>query len=876
MNGNISVEDEHQGLEGQVKELKRQVAQLERELRKSARLASHSSAIMEAKTQLSKTLEAANRMQSRYMDIIITNSPNPMVLLDGENRILLATGQLFKLTGAENHAYIKGLPLRDVAYRAFGESGAELLSALAERVLETKEPLEVNEWLDWEGTRKYYTVQLLPVSDADTVIGVLIVLFDLTDLMNEKLKADQANLAKSAFLAKMSHEIRTPMNAITGMSELILREDISSAVREYTTDVKNASANLLAIINDILDFSKIESGKMEILSSEYELASLINDAVAIIRMRLVDKAVDFIVNIDCTLPNIAVGDEVRIRQILINVLTNAVKYTSSGSIRLKVTGKRTAEDEIELGFEIADTGIGIKEEDLGELFGDFVQFDAEKNRNIEGTGLGLAITRKLCLAMGGDITVSSRYGAGSVFTVYFPQKVNDFAPIAAVKSPETKKVLIYKIPAIHAESISESLDNLRVRNKIAADDAELRAALNEAYDYIFVHSVAFEQQRRVLKEAGFKGTVVIVSAFGNFPPGDGARSIAFPVHSIAIANVLNNVATISKYTDNESVRVRFSAPSVRVLLVDDIATNLRVAEGLLAPYDMRLSTCLSGEDAIYLCKENDYDIIVMDHMMPGMDGIETTRVLREAGCDVPIIALTANAVSGMREMFLENGFDDYLAKPIEMSKLNEAMERWIPAEKRVKTGERPIAPAAAPTIHIDGVDVRRGIEMTGGEERDYLEVLALFRRDARERMPVLCAVPDGDGLPLFITQVHAIKSASASIGAAELSEQAALLESAGRRGDFAAIRGNLSGFTRELDTVLEGIRAVTAPETADAPADRELLLRLKAALEAEDIAETDRLLEQCSLPDIADFVLMGSFGEAAQAVGEIINIRALS
>jgi signal transduction histidine kinase len=324
-----------------------------------------------------------------------------------------------------------------------------------------------------------------PSSEADTIIGVLIVFFELTELMNEKLKAEQENYAKTAFLAKMSHEIRTPMNAITGISELILREEISPIVREYAIDVKNSSANLLSIINDILDFSKIESGKMEIVTAKYQFTSLINDVITIIRMRLREKQVHLVVNVDCTLPNYMIGDEVRIRQILLNLMSNAAKYTHEGCIHLKIRGESNPEIEkkntglVTLIFEITDTGIGIKEENIGKLFGDFVQFDTEKNKNVEGAGLGLAITRKLCLAMGGDVTVASRYGEGSSFTAIIPQEATEYIPLAAVEDAETKGVLLYKTIGVHTKSTSDSLDNLGIQSRVVINDDELSAALAE-------------------------------------------------------------------------------------------------------------------------------------------------------------------------------------------------------------------------------------------------------------------------------------------------------------------------------------------------------------------------------------------------------------
>ncbi|MDR0858620.1 MAG: response regulator [Oscillospiraceae bacterium] len=703
----------------------------------------------------------------------------------------------------------------------------------------------------------------------------------------QRRKAERANESKSNFLAKMSHEIRTPMNAIIGMSELVLRENSSPAIRENTISIKHAGINLLAIINDILDFSKIESGKMDIAAAEYQFSSLINDVISIIRVRLTEKPIVFAVNIDGKLPNTVIGDEVRIRQILLNLLTNAVKYTNEGSITFKISGDWKADkSEVRMFFEITDSGIGIKEDDLGKLFDDFTQFDEKRNKFVEGTGLGLAITHKLCTAMGGDVIVSSIYGVGSTFTAIVPQKVAVYKPIAEVSEPEKCKILIYQTNEIYTRSISESLINLGVGYDIITNDDDLIAALRSGeYNYVFINFIMFDKVARLLSDENFRGTIVQLSKFGTSSKDKNVRTIAMPVHSISIANILNN-AEDTQYNSDENINIRFIAPTAQILIVDDIATNLKVAEGLMSPYNMHISTCMSGIEAIRLAKENSYDIILMDHMMPEMNGIEAVRIIRETDGAVPIIALTANAVSGMREMFLENGFNDYLAKPIEMVKLSEIMEKWIPPSKRVKAAVQMNTHISESDIVISGIDVQRGISMSGGSESNYREILSLFCRDADERLTVLGVIPGAENMQLFITQVHALKSASASIGAQKLSEQAAYLEEAGNNGNFLAIRNELGAFRDNLSHLVKDIRgaiAASAPEMPESSGlDDELLLKLKNALESDDIEVADEILDELTsktygeeirkpLSAISDFVLMGSYEKAADALKELIK-----
>jgi len=296
-------------------------------------------------------------------------------------------------------------------------------------------------------------------------------------LKEEKEKAHALARSKSDFLAKMSHEIRTPMNAITGMAELALREKMPDTAREHISTIKQASANLLLIINEILDFSKIESGKLEINPARYLFSSLINDVINIIRTKVVESNIQFTANIDCNIPNALFGDETRVRQIFLNILSNAVNYTEKGFVSLTVAaeaGSGAAGEIVNLRIEVADSGKGIKREDLDKLFGDFVRIDLASNRNIEGTGLGLAITRSLVKAMGGEIAVDSEYGSGSTFTVTLPQKAIGQEKLCFVENPEGKSVLLYEQREIHALSILRTLENLGVNCTLVTDDSRFR------------------------------------------------------------------------------------------------------------------------------------------------------------------------------------------------------------------------------------------------------------------------------------------------------------------------------------------------------------------------------------------------------------------
>ena len=415
--------------------------------------------------------------------------------------------------------------------------------------------------------------------------------------------SDNANRAKSAFLANMSHEIRTPINAILGMDEMILRESSEREIRSYARDIQNAGKTLLSIINDILDFSKVEEGKMEILPTQYDISSVINDLVNMVRGRAEDKGLQFTLQVDENTPTMLFGDEIRIRQCALNLLTNAVKYTEKGSVTLGVGFETRGEDRISLRFTVIDTGIGLKPGDIDRIFSPFSRVEESRNRSIEGTGLGMSITRQLLELMDSHLDVQSVYGEGSTFSFAVEQPVVKWTPIG--------------------------------------EFAE-----------------RFEADR----------------------------------------------------TRHETYRESFRAPGARILVVDDMPVNLTVIKGLLKRTRIVVDTAESGEEAVRKAAQQQYDVIFIDHMMPGMDGIETLAALKELPSmeeHTSFIALTANAVSGAREMYFEAGFSDYLAKPVDSKALEEMLMTHLPpaklsmAEKTEESGEE-----AAPAVFVVSCDER--------------------------------------------------------------------------------------------------------------------------------------------------------------------------
>ena len=740
-------------------------------------------------------------------------------------------------------------------------------------------------------------------------------------LVELREEAENANRTKSSFLASMSHEIRTPMNAITGMAELLLRSGLSDEARSYAQDIKQAGNNLISIINDILDFSKIEAGKMEIVKNNYLLASLINDTVNIIRTKLREKPIRFFTNIDGKIPHCLIGDEVRMRQVLLNLLSNAVKFTDKGFISLTITVHERNEDKVWLKFSIADTGKGIKPEDQKKLFGEFVQVDVKRNRNIEGTGLGLVITKRLCSIMDGSITMESQYGEGSTFTVVIPQGItpseeseSDF--FASVDNAADKKVLVFERRMIYANSVCWSLENMNVPHEMAATFEDFEKSLfREEWTLILsgygLHDIIRKIMNKPEKDypGGKKPLLALMVEWGTEAYIPNVRFVSLPVQSLSIANILNGKADIKGYSDTSSVSsiIRYSFPRARMLVVDDISTNLKVAEGLLAPYCSVIDTCLSGAEAIELVKHINYDIVFMDHMMPDMDGIEATAIIREWEKEkrlknenyknIPIVALTANAVSGVREMFIEKGFNDFIAKPIDVSKLDESINRWISKDKRelgkTSASGKNNSGRSINIPKIYGIDVQKGISMTGGSEAGYYSVLAIFRKDAQNRLKILRKTIETEGMKSFIINVHALKSAAAAIGAQEVSEEAARLESAGRAGDEAYIHAHLDMFIGQLSKLIDGLTYALEAEKAENDIEKNskagnndqiisLLKKLEEALVSQKAELIDNLIDDIykqpldektreSVDSISDDVLMTEFNKAIKTIKELMT-----
>ena len=611
----------------------------------------------------------------------------------------------------------------------------------------------------------------------------------------EERRAKAANEAKSNFLANMSHEIRTPINAVLGMNEVILRECKDEKILEYSRNIEGAGRTLLSLINDILDFSKIEAGSMEINEVDYDLSSVLNDVYNMVHIKAEQKSLAFNFQIAEDLPDKLFGDEMRIRQIMVNILNNAVKYTNEGSVSLSVNGSREFGDRIILKIDVTDTGTGIKEEDKASLFEKFKRLDIDKNKTVEGSGLGLAITSSLIDLMGGSIMVESEYGQGSTFTVMLPQRIVDDTPIGDFK------------------------------RRIAGTGREMK-----------------------------------------------------------------------------EYKEKLTAPDALVLVVDDTPMNHVVITELLKPTKVQVESARSGFECIEKQHAKKYDLIFLDYRMPGLDGIETLDEIKKdsesPNKNTPVIVLTANAISGAKENFIREGFDDYLSKPVESDKLEEALIKYLPKNKVILTpsdGEEEVVKTETDTSderppwtqNLEKIDVEEGLKNCGNMD-SYLSILKVYYESVPMTESNIVTAFNEENWKDYTSYVHSLKSTSRTIGAKELSAFAAEMEAAGNDHDIDKIKARQNELMTLFETVKNTLEKVPdikgeEPEVEDVGKEDitqdQLLDAYQSIVEVSKSLDYDTLtfildsLKKYNLPE-KDTKIARRIGEMAYKLqwDEIINL----
>lgn len=663
-------------------------------------------------------------------------------------------------------------------------------------------------------------------------------IYDMIDALIE------AEHSKDDFLSNVSHEIRTPVNTICGMSEMALREHDPDKMREEIFDIRDAGHNLMALVSDILDFSQLQQGKMNLEEEAYNITSTINDIINIAMARKGGKPIELIVDCAADIPSGLSGDEKKIRRVIMNLVDNAIKFTNNGGVVIHV-GARKESYGINLCIAVRDTGIGISEESLEKLFESFSQVDTRRNRQEGGVGLGLAISRALVMKMGGTLTVRSRLGKGSEFLFVVPQKVLKEEPIGLLEHRETLNIAAYfdmeqfdmmAIRDEYTKLILHMVQQLRVRCHVCRNLAELkRRESMEPFTHIFISLEEYQEDEAYFDELAQRTKVIAVIERYNekYIVNSDVIRLFKPFYILPVVSILNGS------TDAEGgvqlVRPgKFIAPDVHALVVDDNRMNIRVIEGLLKEYQIKVSYAVSGQEALKAIENMSYDFVFMDHMMPEMDGFETLHRIRNKVGNyyqrVPIIALTANAAPGNREMFLEEGFNDFVAKPVETSVLERVLRRNLPEEKLIfiekagskngaegttnaeETGGGPgvndIEDAAESengrpdAFAVGDLDVKQGMLYCGGKEK-YLNILRAYREEGEEHCRLLETLYERQDWKNYTIKVHALKSTMHSIGAGPLTEMAKALETAGKAGDIAFILEHHAAMVTEHRRVME-------------------------------------------------------------------------
>ena len=709
-----------------------------------------------------------------------------------------------------------------------------------------------------------------------------------------------AEQSKNDFLANISHEIRTPINTVCGMSEMILREDISDTVREDTFNIQAAGRNLLATVSDVLDFSELEAGKMELVEEPYNLTSTINDIINMAIAQKGSKKLELIVDCDAKIPYTLLGDEQKIRRVILNFVNNAIKFTEKGCVTISFAGRKEAYG-INLMVKVKDTGIGIAEENLEKLFSSFNQVDTKRNRQEGGIGVGLAIAKKLINKMEGFISVKSELGKGSEFQFVIPQKVMDERPMVAVNDVQNINIIGYinsekyeftEIRDDYMRNIKHMVEGLEVRYQSCRNLMEFKRRMEkEIYTHAFITVEEYQEDEEYFDRISEQMIVVLLQNRDIATmPGGNIKVIYKPFYVLSIAAVLNGDYTLQRLDGSHYLNKKFIAPEASVLVVDDNLMNLKVVEGLLRPYKIKVFVATSGKECLSKLENSRYDIIFMDHMMPEMDGVETAHKIRaKAGNyfqNVPIVALTANAIGGAREMFLEEGFQDYVAKPIELSHMERVLRKYIPKDKLIKAEDVEFAPEeekkpvkVTAGVHIDR---RRGLQYCGNNEQDYEDILKVYLSTGLQKIKEIREKYESKDWKNYTILVHALKSTSIGIGATNLGEMAKALEAAGKTENLSYIREHHEEVMQEYEEVLleiggDNIRKSLAAEYVETMLETEAVEEvLKEELAADaylfHLKDLVALLETFEMETVENKIaLLSEYSYAGKNLEEVLK-----
>ena len=631
----------------------------------------------------------------------------------------------------------------------------------------------------------------------------------LLDTLDELKKVESS---KDDFVANVSHEIRTPINTICGLSDILLRQELPDKAKENVQNIEMAGKNLMSVVSDILDYSELQSGKIEIEEESYNISTTINDIINMALAQNKEKNLELIVDCDANIPSVLLGDEKKLRRIIMKLVDNAIKFTREGCVCISVSCRKESYG-INLAITVKDTGIGMDDVSLEKLFTTYSQVDGSRRREEGGIGLGLAISHALIRKMGGAITVQSKLGRGTIIQCVIPQKVIDDTPMAYIEDRKKINVATYinmekfsilEIRDMYHEGIVRMAKQLKGKCHICRNLSELqRREQKERFSHIFIGLEEYKENTSYFDTISDMTTVAVVVDKGqeNQISNPKLTIVYKPFYILPIVAVLNGSDNPNN-DDSLSPFRKFVAPDAHVMVVDDNRMNLRVVAEILKDYQIKVTMANSGKEALDKVSDANYDFIFMDHMMPEMDGVETMKHIRQkVGAyfqKVPIVVLTANAVAGAREMLLEEGFNDFIEKPIERSVLERVLKRNLPIDKivygepenqfepelpiREELEEEQVEKSAMDEIlHKEGLDVSKGILYCNGREQ-YIKVLQGYCEDSDHYAVQMEQLYENRDWKNYTISIHGLKSALRSVGAVQLGELARLLEYAGKEG----------------------------------------------------------------------------------------------
>ena len=655
---------------------------------------------------------------------------------------------------------------------------------------------------------------------------------------NVLAELETAGRQNAEFLSNVSHELRTPINMVIGLSEVTLQKDLSPEIQNDIRSIKMAGKRLSNQINNILDYTEIVEGTLTSVKAPYMITSVLNDVITTTALQTNKHQLEMVFDINPKTPAVLIGDAEKISHILKILLENSIKFTEEGGINICIDF-RQEQYGVNMVIDVYDTGIGMTNSQIRQMFEDFYQADSGSSRFASGLGLGLPVARGLLHAMGGFIHFESGEQRGLQAHITIPQGVEDSRQSIEVSHPERFCIACYfqpekyncdEIRKYYDRMILHMIDGLKLEGyQVHNFEGLLQLLKSHRITHVFIAQSEYDENRSYYEELAQTLPVVVISEHDFvLPEHSRLQIIRKPFFALSVVNLLNGALKANQFDESQAAGRRpFSCEGIRALAVDDEEMNLVVAKGVLGSYGIQVDTCLSGREALERCGRIAYDIVFLDHMMPGFDGVETLKRLREINDgmyqDLPIIALTANTISGAREMFRSEGFTEFIPKPIERAVLERVLRRVLPKDhiryntasysstepiEEGSSSEMPFEDAAeapaAEEVHSEntdpaapfaslaqqGFDLQMGLDYCGGDENFYLEMLRMFHDQGVEKRNEIVALYEADNWPDYAVKVHALKSTALTIGALELSEHARTLEQAAKKEETEFIREN--------------------------------------------------------------------------------------